>query len=429
MLLVHVWRGVFRALVVWSCVAVVIGVSLPLTQADVATNPSWCASDSPYGNAGTGNELNVPAGTVYTMGSDQDWHNVTVNAGATLDTAGFRLRVCGTLTNYGTITDSHTGGAGGMGGNGGLGGDHYGVHPAGCGNRQDVETPGGTGAYGAYPSSPQSGQDGRGGRGGGGGGGGGTAWHGLTENDADGGNGASGGDGGQGGGYVHIWAYCVDNQGVIQADGMDGCTGEAAPEGDSTDPNGYENCGAEYWWWMYGLLPRDVSGGGGGGGGGGAGGNGGTIEINYCHLLDHGEIHAAGGDGGNGGDGGTKGGCCVYNAIVGGYTSGASGGNPNGGDGGRGCYSTAGGSCTTDGDDGYGGADGADGDVTLSQVDCGCPGDLNGDNQVDIGDLQILLSNYGQSGMSYEDGDLNADGLVDMTDLQLLLAAYGSVCD
>ncbi len=67
----------------------------------------------------------------------------------------------------------------------------------------------------------------------------------------------------------------------------------------------------------------------------------------------------------------------------------------------------------------------------VSTLDCGpdCPGDLDGNSQVNLADLQILLSNYGtMSGAAYEDGDLDGNGTVDLADLQALLAAYGDVC-
>jgi hypothetical protein len=58
-----------------------------------------------------------------------------------------------------------------------------------------------------------------------------------------------------------------------------------------------------------------------------------------------------------------------------------------------------------------------------------CPGDLDGDNDVDLSDLAQLLANYGMtSGATYEDGDLDGDGDVDLSDLAALLAVYGTVC-
>jgi Dockerin type I domain len=57
-----------------------------------------------------------------------------------------------------------------------------------------------------------------------------------------------------------------------------------------------------------------------------------------------------------------------------------------------------------------------------------CPGDVNGDNAVDLGDLSILLANYGASGATREMGDLSGDGNVDLTDLSALLTVFGATC-
>jgi hypothetical protein len=51
------------------------------------------------------------------------------------------------------------------------------------------------------------------------------------------------------------------------------------------------------------------------------------------------------------------------------------------------------------------------------------PGDLNGDNQVNITDLSILLSNYGTTNAV---ADVNKNGKVDIIDLSILLTNYGS---
>jgi hypothetical protein len=56
-----------------------------------------------------------------------------------------------------------------------------------------------------------------------------------------------------------------------------------------------------------------------------------------------------------------------------------------------------------------------------------CPGDLDGDGDVDLSDLAQLLGNYGMTeGATYEDGDLDGDGDVDLSDIAALLANYGA---
>lgn len=51
------------------------------------------------------------------------------------------------------------------------------------------------------------------------------------------------------------------------------------------------------------------------------------------------------------------------------------------------------------------------------------PGDLNGDNNVDITDLSILLSNYNTTNSV---ADINKDGTVNILDLSILLSNYGT---
>ncbi|MCA9292292.1 MAG: hypothetical protein KDA20_00600 [Phycisphaerales bacterium] len=54
-----------------------------------------------------------------------------------------------------------------------------------------------------------------------------------------------------------------------------------------------------------------------------------------------------------------------------------------------------------------------------------CPGDTNGDNVVDLTDLNNVLFNFGSAGPL---GDVDGSGLVDLTDLNLVLFNFGNVC-
>ena len=69
------------------------------------------------------------------------------------------------------------------------------------------------------------------------------------------------------------------------------------------------------------------------------------------------------------------------------------------------------------------------GTITITVGGASCPGDITGDNKVDLGDLAKLLSNYGLTGTATpSDGDLNGDHNVDLADLAQLLALYGTNC-
>lgn len=58
-----------------------------------------------------------------------------------------------------------------------------------------------------------------------------------------------------------------------------------------------------------------------------------------------------------------------------------------------------------------------------------CPGDLDGDLDVDLTDLATLLGHFGTpSGAVYEDGDVDMDGDIDLEDLTLMLSNFGAAC-
>lgn len=56
-----------------------------------------------------------------------------------------------------------------------------------------------------------------------------------------------------------------------------------------------------------------------------------------------------------------------------------------------------------------------------------CSGDANEDRMVNFIDLNIVLSEFGQSNPWFE-GDVNADGVVDFRDLNIVLSAFATAC-
>ncbi|MGD9693673.1 MAG: hypothetical protein AB7G17_06530 [Phycisphaerales bacterium] len=65
--------------------------------------------------------------------------------------------------------------------------------------------------------------------------------------------------------------------------------------------------------------------------------------------------------------------------------------------------------------------------LTVDFTPIPCFGDANNDGLVNFSDLNIVLSNYGQSGVGAA-GDLNLDDVVNFTDLNLLLSNFGAPC-
>lgn len=63
--------------------------------------------------------------------------------------------------------------------------------------------------------------------------------------------------------------------------------------------------------------------------------------------------------------------------------------------------------------------------ITVVATPNECVGDVNGDNAVDLDDLDLVLSNFGQMTPS---GDATGDGVIDLDDLDLVLANFGTDC-
>ena len=57
-----------------------------------------------------------------------------------------------------------------------------------------------------------------------------------------------------------------------------------------------------------------------------------------------------------------------------------------------------------------------------------CPADLDGNHQIDLSDVSILLSNYGKNPATPAEGDLDGNQVVDLSDLAIMISAYGSSC-
>jgi hypothetical protein len=331
----------FITLVVACLVAVLfVGVSQPSAQSLFGNG-----ADGSYGYGGN-----------HTLTRDMNYVDLTVNAGVTLYTNGNIVRVSGTLLNFGTITDSSSGGNGGAGGAGGAGGHMSGVTLLAGAN-------GGNGAPGLVGVAGA----GSGGTGGGGGGGGGPAQDYLVSNIANGGNGGAGGRGGKGGGCVRIFARIFDNRGTIHANAFPGATAAAGADGEK----------------VHYYLPFDyfdIGGGGGSGGGGGNGGTGGAVYIVFDSLITHGMATAWGGASGDGAIGGRRFAMSGPRSATATWDYGGQGGNDGEyGEGGDGCPGAAGASSEYRGASGVLGRGGNHGLVSFT-ASITCYSDLDGDN-------------------------------------------------
>jgi len=77
---------------------------------------------------------------------------------------------------------------------------------------------------------------------------------------------------------------------------------------------------------------------------------------------------------------------------------------------------------------GAGGATGV-GTLNLAVTFPDIAADIDHDGDVDLGDLSVLLANFGVlSGATFEDGDIDGDGDVDLADLGVALATFGNSC-
>lgn len=291
-----------------------------------------------FGDGGDG-DATIASGTT-SITKDMYYNNLTIQTGGTLDTAGYRVFVKGTLTfqgtgkiarngnngsngNNGGNGSAGAGGAGGAGGNGGsalASGTLYGGEAGGNGATGGGGTTGGgsNGTNGNQASTPSGITNAVGSSANAGTGNGGNSGGGFNGN-----TGGTGGTAGTGNASVtnpKIMPRTVNN--IISLHTlidnvsafMKGSAGAVGGSGGAGGAGGNQGAGSYA--------------GGGGGGGGGAGGTGGIVMVcAYTVVGGYADcIQAKGGTGGNGGNGGNP-----TTQFSGG---GGSGGGGNGGTGG-----------------------------------------------------------------------------------------------
>ena len=347
---------------------------VPVAGLDGKINPNYIATSSAYNYVWAGSHVFTATSTfayyfgdgydgasttvsgTTTLSRDMYYTNLTINSGAAIDPAGFKIYVSGTLLNNGYINSY--GNSGGAGGNGGVGGNGSGGG-GGAGGTAGTAGVGGVAIAGGTLGGVAAGTVGQ------------------TRTGATGGNLQSVGGSAAGiAGVTQAITSCIGSasanaSGVTGGNGGTGGTGSGAGFGVGGTGAGavggvagtcssftrlfvYPN-----WSNMYEFAtttitayttspPSGTSGGGGGGGGGGgntgAGGGGGgsggsggggtsgrIIAIYASILTNNGTILSRGGNGGNGGN--SNGGGLGFN-DGGGGGGGASGSGGNGGNGG-----------------------------------------------------------------------------------------------
>ena len=241
----------------------------------------------PYGDGRDGAST---ISSTSTLTSDKFYTNLTVNAGITLNTGGYRIYVNGTLTNNGIIAN-----------NGGDGGDASGL----------TKGTAGTAASGGTLAAGLAG--GAGGNGVGSNNNGGAGSTGATSTPGLGGDGVAGGSGGGGCNTAGKSPGAVGGFGTAVLENLSLVTGYGtstlARDATSTINFASYFSGASS---TFGLSSSGGSGGGSGGcsdtsggnsgAGGGSGGTGGLVYVIAKTLVNNGTIEALGGDGGDASD-------------------------------------------------------------------------------------------------------------------------------
>ena len=67
--------------------------------------------------------------------------------------------------------------------------------------------------------------------------------------------------------------------------------------------------------------------------------------------------------------------------------------------------------------------------IMIATLPPACPGDVNGDGEVNFLDLDQVLAHWGETGPVGSGGDTDLDGDTDFMDLETILAHWDSVCD